>query len=40
MKAMRIAIGQINCTVGDLQGNCAKIIEYIEKAKFLATQAR
>jgi NAD+ synthase (glutamine-hydrolysing) len=31
----RIAIAQINCTVGDLQGNYTKIIEYTERAKAL-----
>jgi len=30
---MRIAIGQINCTVGDLAGNSRKILEYAERAK-------
>lgn len=30
---IRIGIGQINSTVGDLEGNCRKIKEYIEKAK-------
>ncbi|MCX8022751.1 MAG: NAD+ synthase [Syntrophorhabdaceae bacterium] len=30
---IRIAIGQINCTVGDLEGNGKKIVEYIEIAK-------
>ncbi len=30
---MRIAIGQINCTVGDLSGNSRKILEYAERAK-------
>ncbi len=30
---LRLAIAQINSTVGDLQGNAAKIIRYIEKAK-------
>jgi NAD+ synthase (glutamine-hydrolysing) len=29
----RVAIAQINCTVGDLKGNCSKIIEYAKKAK-------
>jgi len=29
----RIAAAQINSTVGDLKGNCAKILEYIEKAR-------
>ena len=30
---MRIAIGQINCTVGDLSGNARKILEFAERAK-------
>jgi NAD+ synthase (glutamine-hydrolysing) len=30
---MRIAMAQINSTVGDLKGNAEKIIEYIEEAK-------
>lgn len=30
---MKIAIAQINCTVGDLSGNSAKIIEFAERAK-------
>ena len=30
---MRIAIGQINCTVGDLSGNARKIIEFADRAK-------
>jgi len=33
MKTIRVAIGQINCTVGDLQGNCAKMYKYSENAK-------
>ncbi|MFH1073734.1 MAG: NAD+ synthase [Candidatus Firestonebacteria bacterium] len=32
---MRIALCQINTTVGDFSGNTAKIIEYIKKAKAL-----
>ena len=32
---MRIALCQINTTVGDFSGNTAKIIEYITKAKLL-----
>ncbi|MCX5776825.1 MAG: NAD+ synthase [Candidatus Firestonebacteria bacterium] len=32
---MRIALCQINTTVGDFRGNTAKIIEYIKKAKAL-----
>jgi len=30
---LRIAIGQINCTVGDLEGNCQKISQYIQRTK-------
>jgi NAD+ synthase (glutamine-hydrolysing) len=32
METLRIALAQINPTVGDLKGNTEKIIEYIEKA--------
>ena len=30
---MKIAIAQINCTIGDLAGNAAKIAEYAQRAK-------
>lgn len=30
---MKIAIAQINCTVGDLVGNAAKILDFAERAK-------
>lgn len=30
---MRIAIAQINCTVGDISGNAAKILQAVEQAK-------
>ena len=30
---MKLAIAQINCTVGDLPGNAAKILAYAERAK-------
>src|SRR5512142_653818 len=30
---MKIAIAQINCTVGDLAGNAAKIADYARRAK-------
>ena len=33
VKSWRIAVAQINCTVGDLKGNCTKIIEFAGKAK-------
>ena len=32
MRTLRLAMAQINATVGDLEGNTQKIIEYIEKA--------
>ncbi len=32
-KSIRLAIAQINCTVGDLDGNVRKICEYLQKAK-------
>ena len=32
-KNLRIALAQINCTVGDLEGNAAKITQYIHRAK-------
>ena len=34
-KNLRICIAQINCTVGDLEGNVKKITEYLQKAKAL-----
>ena len=30
---VRLALAQINCTVGDLTGNCRKILEFAEKAE-------
>jgi len=33
MRTLRIALAQINPTVGDLEGNSSKIINYIKKAK-------
>ncbi|MBI3996015.1 MAG: NAD+ synthase [Nitrospirae bacterium] len=35
MRTLRIALAQINCTVGDLEGNTEKICGQIEKAKAL-----
>lgn len=32
---VRLAIAQINCTVGDLDGNCLKIIEYVRRGESL-----
>ncbi|MCM8830144.1 MAG: NAD+ synthase, partial [Candidatus Omnitrophica bacterium] len=33
MANIRIGIGQINPTVGDIKGNCEKILEYIKNAE-------
>ncbi len=33
MKTLRIALAQINSTVGDLDGNASKIIDYMKKAE-------
>jgi NAD+ synthase (glutamine-hydrolysing) len=33
MRPFRLALAQINCTVGDLSGNVKKIKQYIQKAK-------
>ena len=35
MRTFRLAIAQINSTVGDLEGNTHKIVEYVEKARSL-----
>ncbi len=35
---MKIAIAQINCTVGDLAGNAAKIADYAQRAKVQGAQ--
>ncbi len=34
-KCVRLALAQINCTVGDIRGNSKKICEYIKKAEDL-----
>ena len=36
MHTFRLALAQINLTVGDLEGNVAKALEYVEQAKELA----
>ena len=36
-ETFRIAVAQLNCTVGDLEGNAHKISQYIDRAKGLAT---
>ena len=33
MRTLRLAMAQINCTVGDLEGNKGKIIEYLARAR-------
>ena len=33
MKTLRLALAQINTTVGDIQGNTEKVIEYIKRAE-------
>lgn len=33
MRRFRIGLAQVNCTVGDLEGNTAKILHYIESAR-------
>ena len=35
MRALRLGLGQINATVGDLGGNTARIKEYIDRAREL-----
>lgn len=32
-KTLRIALAQLNCTVGDLEGNAKKIAEYVQRAR-------
>ncbi|MBI4297750.1 MAG: NAD+ synthase [Chloroflexi bacterium] len=33
MRTLRVALAQINTTVGDLAGNAAKVLEYLERAR-------
>ncbi|MCL0069437.1 NAD+ synthase [Dehalococcoidia bacterium] len=33
MRRFRIGLAQVNCTVGDLEGNTAKILHYIDRAR-------
>src|SRR5437762_8570185 len=35
MKTLRVALAQINTTVGDLAGNAAKVIDYADQAREL-----
>ncbi len=38
MRSLRVGMAQINCTVGDLEGNTRKIIQYLEKARKLGVE--
>jgi len=38
MRTLRVALAQINPTVGDLKGNVSKIIDYIKKSKKASAQ--
>ena len=33
MRTLRIGLCQINTTVGDIEGNTKKILDYVEKGK-------
>jgi NAD+ synthase (glutamine-hydrolysing) len=33
MRTLRLALAQINTTIGDLEGNAAKVLEYVERAR-------
>jgi len=35
MRTLRVALAQINTTVGDLEGNAAKVLEYSTRARDL-----
>jgi NAD+ synthase (glutamine-hydrolysing) len=38
MHSLRVGLAQINCTVGDLEGNSKKIIQYLDKAKKMGVE--
>jgi len=38
MRSLRVGMAQTNCTVGDLQGNTNKIIQYLDKAKKMGVE--
>jgi len=38
MSSLRVGLAQINCTVGDLEGNTKKIIQYLDKAKRMGVE--
>src|SRR3990170_4809513 len=35
MTTLRVGLAQINTTIGDLEGNVARILEYVERARGL-----
>jgi NAD+ synthase (glutamine-hydrolysing) len=38
MHSLRVGLAQINCTVGDLEGNTKKVIQYLDKAKKMGVE--
>ncbi|HEX9912280.1 MAG TPA: NAD+ synthase [candidate division Zixibacteria bacterium] len=38
MRSFRVGLAQINCTVGNLEGNTKKIIQYVDKAKKMGVE--
>lgn len=38
MRSLRVGMAQINCTVGDLEGNTKKIIQYLDKARKMGVE--
>jgi NAD+ synthase (glutamine-hydrolysing) len=38
MRSLRIGMAQINCTVGDLEGNSKKIIQHLDQAKKMGVE--
>jgi NAD+ synthase (glutamine-hydrolysing) len=36
MRALRVGLAQINTTVGDLEGNVSRVLEYVDRARDLA----
>jgi NAD+ synthase (glutamine-hydrolysing) len=38
MSSFRIGLAQVNCTVGDLEGNTAKVLHYIDRARAMEVE--
>ncbi|HVP36741.1 MAG TPA: nitrilase-related carbon-nitrogen hydrolase, partial [Terriglobales bacterium] len=38
MRSLRVGMAQINCTVGDLEGNTKKIIQHLDKARKMGVE--